>query len=206
MSKRHEDKGKTLTLHFGNIVQFLEAPLVKAMNVTNLISNGVGLLNRFSDGSSAFSELNIMGTNLPAATLEKLFGIPKGLRRLRWHRHALLCWNRLTVPNGPPERCEAAHASGLTKALRPLRNTLEQLNLQIVEQYRCHHHNMEALDLTSFRNLRRLNDCTRVVAHERQQQLRHLHCPFRIRGVLICRRFTAKIIRAIVVLRHPTEE
>lgn len=59
--------------------------------------------------------------------------------------------------DGPPERCVAAHASELTSALRPLRNTLERLSLEIVEQYGCDHHKQEALDLSGFTNLRILN-------------------------------------------------
>lgn len=79
------DEGTSYTVNFGSTLQFLDAPLVRVMNIINLDSRGIGLLDRIGDRSSALNDLQILGTNIHAATLEKFLRFPRSLRSLVWH-------------------------------------------------------------------------------------------------------------------------
>jgi hypothetical protein len=134
----------------------LTAPNIQEITVACLESGGRRALDEIQDGSSILTSLKLLATNVPAATLRKLFNIPTRLRYFHWQRLSFVCAMDLT---NPPNRCVAARPHELQEAFQLVSQSLERLSLEMVEQHRCQKHEYETLDLNKFENLTSLPIC-----------------------------------------------
>jgi hypothetical protein len=135
----------------------LTAPNIEEITVACLESGGLWALDEVQDGSSILTSLKLLVTNVPAATLRKLFRIPARLQHFHWQRYSFVCATDL---NNPWNHCVVARPHDLQEALQSVSQSLERLSLEMVEQHRCQQHEYEALDPSMFENLISLSNRT----------------------------------------------